>query len=855
MLVPNELQRLAFPKVRSGRNILIVAPTGSGKTECAVLPLFEILEGHEGLGLIYVTPLRALNRDLLRRIERYAEEHGLTVSVRHGDTESSERRRQSLSPPNVLITTPETLQLLFLGKRLRKALKSVRFVVLDEVHELAESERGVQLLVALERLRRLTDYRMVGLSATVRNVDEVAEFFGFDEVLVWRRRKELDVRVIKVDVEEIPNIVDRSLIFVNTRQTAEALGLTLKRYMDVEVHHGSLSRSTRIEAEEKFKEGKLKALICTSSMELGIDIGHVKSVVQFGSPREVNRLVQRVGRSGHKLGEVSKGVIVASTFDDIIESWVIAERAMRGDIEETKMHEMCWDVLANQICAIAIEYGEISVKECYRIFKRLRPFRDLDYDRFVSLCEFLKDLKLIRFDGESVRITRRSRSYFYDNLSMIPDERRLKVVDVVSGKVIGYLDESFVSSCESEVFAMKGELWRIVSINNVVRVEPYDGEGIIPFWIGEEIPVPFDVAQDVGKVRGWIGDLVRVYGRREAESIVLERFKTNRRACEEVISTISEQIKRGFAIPTDVRVTIEGNAIVNACFGHRVNETLGKVLALLLHYKSGRSVEMEFDPYRIRLSAKGEDVLEVLRSIEPESLDYLVEKALKDTRAMQIRIVHCSRKFGYLSKSVDVTRLNLRRLVSRLEGTPIYDEALRELVFDRLDLERTRYVLERIREGEISISTYSEPSPIALKGRDTLSDLITPKKPTKAILELFKRRLEEEICVLMCMNCGCTLRSKVKFIDDLECPKCKSKLVACVNSRRRLEELDKKELFRIANLVMCYGKKAILALNTYGVGVETASRILAKPYRSEDEFLMELLEAEKRFIRTRRFWE
>ena len=855
MFVPNELQRLAFPKVKRGKNVLIVAPTGSGKTECAVIPLFEMLEGSEGLGLVYITPLRALNRDLLGRIERYARERGLSVSVRHGDTESSERRRQSISPPNVLITTPETLQLLFLGKRLRRALKNVRFVVIDEVHELAESERGVQLLVALERLKRITDYRMVGLSATIKNVDEVAEFFGFDDVLIWNGKKEMEIRIVKMDVEDIPKIVDRSLIFVNTRQTAEALGLKLKRYMDVEVHHGSLSRSARMEAEEKFKRGELKALICTSSMELGIDIGDIKSVIQFGSPREVSRLVQRVGRSGHRLGEVSRGVIVVSTFDDILESWAIAERARRGEIEKTRMHEMCWDVLANQICAMAMEYGEVSVNECYETFKNLRPFRNLSYDKFVSLCEFLNELKLIRFDGERIGVTRKTRIYFYDNLSMIPDERRMKVVDVVSGRVIGYLDESFVSSCDSEVFAMKGELWRIVSVDDVVRVEPYDGEGIVPFWIGEEIPVPFEVAQDVGRLRGWVGDLVRLYGREETVKVLLDRFDTNREACEEVVSTICEQIDRGFAIPTDFRITIEGNAIVNACFGHRINETLGRILALLLYYKSGRCVEMEFDPYRIRLSASANDVLDVLRSIEPESLEYLIEKALKNTKAMQVRIVHCARKFGFLSKSADVTRLNLRKLILKLEGTPVYDEALRELVFDRLDLEGTRIVLERIREGEITISTYSEPSPIALKGRDSISDLLAPKKPTKAILELFKRRLEEETCFLVCMNCGCTIRSKVKFIEDARCVRCGSKLVACVNARRDPSKVGKSELFRIANLVMCYGKRAILALNTLGVGAETASKILAKPYRNDDEFLRELIEAEKRFIRTRRFWE
>ncbi len=877
----NELQRVAIPKVAKGDDVLIVAPTGSGKTECAVVPiLWKMLkEGAEGLTFIYITPLRALNRDMLRRLKTLAEHLGFSIAVRHGDTTGYERRRQSSNPPQILITTPETFQILFLGKRLREALKNVRYVVIDEVHELAESERGAQLAVALERLKEITKFQIVGLSATVKNAGEVARYFGISNVVVWMGRKVYDFKVIRPRegeaegigirdelarvVNEIRRIAESyrsALIFVNTRQAAEALGLSLKRVMDVEVHHGSLSRTARVEAEERFSRGELKALICTSSMELGIDIGHVDVVVQFNSPREVGRLIQRVGRSGHREDKVSRGYVVAESFDDILESWVIVKRAKEGEIEETRMHKLPLDVLANQICAIALEYGEIDVERCYDIISRSEPFRELRMEEFLEICDFLAKGKVISFDGKVIKARRKTRTYFYENISMIPDEKRYKVIDITTGKVIGYLDETFVSSFDCKVFAMKGELWRVVSIGEDVLVEPVRGEGVIPVWIGEEIPVPFEVAQEVGRVRGWIADMINS-GLREGEIVdVLKRFfRTNEEACRKVISVIREQISKGFKVPTDNWITVEegkGYVVINCCFGHRVNETLARMIAVLLRAKREGEVEVDVDPYRILLSpARAEEVVEILTRIEEGAVEYLVERALIDSRLMQLKIVQCARRFGYLSKSSDVTKINLKRLVLKLKDTPIYREALREITFEKLDVDKAKEVIRRIRRGEIKVSVYMGLSPISLERREQITDMLTPERPTREIIEVFKRRIEEEECVLLCLNCGCRIRVRVKDVERIECVRCKSKMVACVNARRNLDEIDKRELFKIANLVMCYGKRAVYALNTYGVGADTAAKILARPIRDDYEFFKELLEAEKRFIRTKRFWD
>jgi ATP-dependent Lhr-like helicase len=877
----SDLQISAFNNISSGKDVLIIAPTGSGKTESAVIPILnEMLKREKvnGIFLLYITPLKALNRDMLRRFERLSENLGFSVAVRHGDTLDSERKKQSRKPPQILITTPETFQILFQGRKLREALSNVRYVVIDEVHEMVDSERGVQLSVGLERLRELAEFKIIGLSATIR--DEISGFLSSSaKVIRDEFEKEYRFQVIKPEVAENDELLSKELnvipevsaelrmikeisekyrsvlIFVNTRQTAEALGLKLKKMMEVEVHHGSLSREARIDAERRFAEGELKALICTSSMELGIDIGHVDAVIQFNSPREVARLLQRVGRSGHRKERISQGYIIVRTFDDIMESWIISHKALRNEIEKLRIHHESLDTLANQISAIALEYKMIDVRKVYSILKRAYPYRDLEFDKFLKICEFLANGNIIFFDGEVISGRRKTRYYFYENISMIPDEKNYRVVDITTGKTIGLLDESFLSTFSGEVFAMKGELWRVLSVDEVVKVEPIAKEGEIPSWVGEEIPVPFEVAIAVGKLRR---EIAKLKDWESVKKFIERRFQTNENAIRTVFDVITRQKEEGYEIPSDTLITIEGSenvAVINCCFGHRVNETIGRIVALLLSARKGRNVGIEIDPYRIKLSpANCDEVTDILLSIHPDSIPELAERSLIDTNLLQWKIIHSARKFGYLRKESDMSRINLRKLVIKLKDTPIYEEAVREIFTEKLDIERAKDVIRRIGKS-IRIVKYNSLSPISLESREQAFDLLSPTKPFSAILDMFKKRLENEIAVFHCLNCKYTVRSPVKLIDDLRCPKCGSNFIAVFNARRKIEDFSKKELYRIANLVLSHGRRAVLAMNTHGVGAENASRILSRYFRNDDEFYKELMEAEKRYIRTRGFWD
>ncbi|HOK27963.1 MAG TPA: DEAD/DEAH box helicase, partial [Methanomassiliicoccaceae archaeon] len=496
---PTGAQQEAIPRVLDGRNVLVVAHTGIGKTEAAMLPIFDRLlkDAGKGIKCIYITPLRALNRDMLKRLTEFGEALDLNVAVRHGDTSQSERQAQSRNPPHVLITTPETLQVLFTGKRLREHISRVKWVVIDEIHELAGNERGAQLSIALERLAELAgEFQRIGLSATVGSVEEVANYLAGvgREVDIVRTHvsKELELRV------EAPQVLDEdrdlagrllsdpqliagmrrcrtlieqhrsTLLFVNTRDTAEALGaryLMWDEEFKVGVHHGSLSKEIRIDMEERFKEERLKGLICTSSLELGIDVGSVDFAIQYNSPRQVSRLIQRMGRSGHRVGERTKGAIVATDPDEIAESLVVARKAMAGELEELRVRENPLAVLANQLVAMTMS-GAANKEMAYFLVRRSYPFRNLSREEFFGVLDQLVRIGLLFDDQDKFRRTSRGMRYFYDNLSMIPDERTFLIREIGSRRIVGSLDESFVISFAEPyaTFITHGRSWRIVEV-------------------------------------------------------------------------------------------------------------------------------------------------------------------------------------------------------------------------------------------------------------------------------------------------------------------------------------------------------------------------------------------------------
>lgn len=872
-------QMQAIPLILEGKNIVLIAQTGTGKTESAMIPVFNrLVSGSQGKGFraLYVTPLRSLNRDILSRMEWWCNELSLSIGVRHGDTPASERRRQALSPPDLLITTPETLQALFMGKRLRSHLAGVRYVIVDEIHELAGSKRGAQLTVALERLAVYAgDFQRIGLSATVGNPDGIGRFlcgsrpFSVVQVPV---AKKLDIRVrfagetFKEQVNVLSSMLGAkgsTLVFVNTRVTAEALAHELFERGDVEVHHGSLSRDVRIDAEERFKQGEIKTLICTSSMELGIDIGRVDQVIQFGSPREVARLVQRVGRAGHRLHTVSRGTILATGFSDLLESLVIVRRALANDIEDVTPHKNAADVLANQIAGIAVEYGEIELEQVRVIINRAHVFSD--YGSLLDdVCRQMEEHRLIRLDGGRIITTARARKYLAGNLSMIHDERKVPVFDMVSRRTVGTLDESFVVGWvhTGAVFVTKGQLWRVIEIaDGKLTVEPARKvQGEIPSWEGEQIPVPYSIAREAGALRRSrsIGDYTC-----EPDGIQYAR------------TFLDSMDKNRSPVPTDELITLENTdegVVCNICAGHKANEALGRVISILISAKFGTTVGIELDAYRILLrlpsSLRAADVRDVLMSVDPLHMPGIIRLALKRTALFKWKLVQVAKKFGAIDPDADYEKISIQRLLEFFDSTVVQQEAFRELLSEYMDVATAAAIVTLIQKNEIRISTGSL-SIIGAEGLLTSHDQIPPPTADQAILSAVKRRLDADDVVLCCMNCrDWKSRTVVYRVPDKpRCPECGARLIAALKpweeplvavmkkKKKTAEEQEtERRLMKNANIVLSSGKKAVIALAARGVGPENASRIMGT-LTDGDAFYREILKAERNFIQTHRFWQ
>ncbi|ARS90220.1 DEAD/DEAH box helicase [Natrarchaeobaculum aegyptiacum] len=914
---PTAPQRLAIPPLAAGQNTLVIAPTGSGKTETAMLPVFDdlVADPPEGFGALYVTPLRALNRDMRERLEWWGEYLDLEVDVRHGDTTQYRRGKQAENPPDVLITTPETLQAMLTGERLREALADVSHVVIDEVHELAASKRGAQLSVGLERLRDLAGtFQRIGLSATVGDPEAVGAFLTGGRQCVIR---EIDVggnvdvtvrtpEVTEADddlagrlvtdaetashvrlIRELVETHESTLIFVNTRQTAEALGSRFTELdLPIGVHHGSLSKEARVDVEDGFKAGELDALLCTSSMELGIDVGRVDHVIQYQSPRQVARLLQRIGRAGHRRDEVSSGTIVTTRPDDTFEALAIARRARDGEVEPAGIHEGSLDVVANQLPAMVQSRGATPLREAIDTITRAYPFRDVGAETIREIAGELHRNRIVWFDeaDERLETTGGTWQYVYSNLSMIPDEATYEVHDIASGSQIGTLDERFVVNFArpGEIFVQRGEMWRIAEIDDDeerVKVSPIeDPAGEVPSWIGQEIPVPAAVAGEVGEIRSVAEPQFQTGASAAAVARELAgRYPADEHTLTEACDQLERQVDGETPMPTADRLVLErqGRTIVlNACYGHEVNETLGRLLSSLLGQRAGSSVGLEVDPYRIELevpsSIATSDVLEVIAETDPDHVEAIIELGLKNADALAFRLAQVSTKFGALKRWQGSGRLSNDRLLAALEDTPMYEEAVREVFHEDLDVERASTVLEGIQSGEIDLVSHRGRTPIGQGGRSSSKELLAPENADASVLETVKERIRNDRVILLCTHCTeWKSKTKVRRVPDQpQCPDCESTRIAALNpwaeevvdavranERDEQQERMTERAFRAASLVQSHGKQAVIALAARGVGPHNAALIINRLREDEDEFYRDILRKEREYARTQSFWD
>jgi ATP-dependent helicase Lhr and Lhr-like helicase len=989
-----EAQGQALTPLLAGKHTLLVAPTGHGKTEASLIPVLSrmMLERDrlkaekkpwpEGFKVLYVTPLRALNRDLMGRLQSWGEALGFNIGVRHGDTSQGERTRQSKDPPDVLITTPETVQLLLYGDRLRRHLATTRFVILDEVHDLAVSERGAQLLVALERIEEVVGqpaelreakaperpgpkesharpgggFQRIGVSATVADPAQVARWLGGRdrtvEVVVVKAAKEIRLAVVHPepgpDDGELaarlaipPNLVaqmhairklcmehKRVLVFHNTRDGAELLA-SRSALLDTEagqepllgLHHGSLSAEVRTEVEEAFKAGRIRALVATSSLELGIDVGAIDHVVQVGSPRSVARLVQRLGRSGHRVGAISDGTLVATGPEDILECLAVARRAKEGRLEPLVLRLDPLVVLANQLVALTNEYAGLDRAWARTLMQRAGCFLDLDDNLFDATWETLLDVKTVfpedggpdgqrtspgaaqadprdddedRADDEGPILapfdepdlsppsktvdtygrSGRARRHFLDHISLIPDEKTYRVIDESSKRSIGTVDDAFVaaSMAQGALIVMAGRSWRVLEVETEtarVRVAPVKELGPIPQWTGAQLPVSFEVAQEVARLRRHLS---------EKDEKALAAYPLSKAIRAKALEPIEKQKAQGLEVPTDTRVTLEVNrrvVIVNVALGTRGNEALGRITQSLMHQRLGAPLGMEADAYRIHFTLPqprpSQELVDTWRAIDPASLDLLLSLVLRDSPLVRYHLVHVAKHFGALPKELDPNRFGRRKLDALFEHIALQEETLARLIHDRMDVAAVAAFCKQVAEG--LAFTIQGQGPLSFLGQDESRRIMANPKTDEAVLAAVKKRIEDSDALLACTTCGNHWQSKVLLLPrKIVCRRCQSIQVACLRpwnedklpllrhkEPKKLtpeERHERERMVRNGAMVAAYGNVAARCMVARGVGPDTAARILQKVQDPESPgFWREILQAELTFARTNMYWK
>jgi ATP-dependent Lhr-like helicase len=650
---PTPSQVRGWESILNGRHTLIAAPTGSGKTLAAFLAALDELTREALVGrlpdevrVLYVSPLKALSADIhknlaepRRGIEQIAHDEGLTppritAAVRTGDTTQGERAAMLRTPPHILVTTPESLYLLLTSDRSRQMLRTVRTVIVDEIHAVIGSRRGAHLALSLERLQKVCDrpLQRIGLSATQKPIDEVGRYLvgtsGEACTIVdagHRRAMDLGVEIPGAPLEAVmahevwEEYHDRltalikahrtTLVFVNTRRMAERLARHLSdRIGDdaVTAHHGSLSKETRLDAESRLKTGGLRALVATASLELGIDIGHVDLVCQIGSPHRIATLLQRVGRSGHAIAGLPKGRVFPTSRDDLVECAALLRSIRRGDLDAIVSHDAPLDVLAQQIVAEAAcaEYRE---DEMFALVRGAWPYRTLaraDFDAVVRMSS----------DGFSTRRGRRAAVLHRDEVNAmlrgrrgsrllaqtsggaIPEIADFRVIRDPEDTFIGTLNEDFaIESIAGDIFQLGNASWRILQVTaGTVRVADAQGAPpTIPFWLGEAPARSDELSRAVSDLRAELDDRLGVQTTSPAESIVgsaaawlVEESGLSREAAEQAVAYLADGRRALGVIPSQDTLVLERffdesggmQLVLHAPFGSRVTKAWGLAL-------------------------------------------------------------------------------------------------------------------------------------------------------------------------------------------------------------------------------------------------------------------------------------
>ncbi|MBU7015841.1 MAG: ATP-dependent helicase, partial [Theionarchaea archaeon] len=781
-----EPQRLAFPLLKDDQNILLLSPTGSGKTLAGFLVSIDYLVSEaekaqleDMVYVIYVSPLRALSNDIqknlmipLEGIKKEAPFADIRVVVRTGDTSSYRRSKMLKTPPHILITTPETLQIILNAPKFREKLTKVKYVIIDEIHDVCNTKRGVSLSLSLERLQNIAGpFVRIGLSATQAPVEEIGKFLvGTNRschVLIAEKEKKYDLSIVKPaslsslslekSIDESYDILKElieshnvTIVFTNTRSRTERIVYQLKNreLYSVAAHHGSMGKETRQEIEHLLKKGSIQSVITSTSLELGIDVGDVDLVVQLGSPKNTAKLMQRVGRAGHGRDAVSKGVLIAQDRDELVELEILKRKALSYRLEPVEIPHNCLDVLAQHLIGMSLEQVWDS-NEAYRVIRGSYCFSDLGYEDFLTVLEYLggyyADLeekhvyRKLWFDGQNFGRVKSSLYLYFLNCGTIPSQATFTVA--LDGIPLGTLSEHFVSHLKAkDIFVLGGRSLEFIRTEGmyVVVKDALGGKPTVPSWRGEALSRSYEFGADLSDFRK---EVLLCGG-----------------ADPDIQQYIEEQKKATGIMPTAdvlfVERYIDGDhtyhLIFHSPFGRRVNEALargyGQKLSCLDFtvtdngFMLNSRKSLNFSPDILR----SEEFLEVIRA------------SVWGTELFCQRFRHCAER-GFLllkrykGKSVTprTQYFRARSLLKELPfDFPLVKETFNEVLYSALDCNHALEVLRKTENGEIEVvvSEYTTiPSPFALSIVMTGAQDVITLKDRSEFLQHMQKAVTERI--------------------------------------------------------------------------------------------------------------
>ncbi|MEM3268941.1 MAG: DEAD/DEAH box helicase [Saccharolobus sp.] len=726
------IQEMSFDPINNGNNTLIIAPTGYGKTEAALFPILNkmLKEEVKPVTVIYITPLKALINDLLYRIEWWVSRLGFLASRKHGEVPQKEKNLRLKKIPHILVTTPEGLEIdLDWASRFREHYKNVKWVIIDEVHELINSKRGTQLSLLLERLKSFigNDFQRIGLSATVRDEENVAKFiFGSSErkvsIVKLHDTRNFEIKIHKIDntismwrnsAEKINQLLEKpTLIFTNSRFSTERLHEELEKLgnKEIYVHHSSVSRDLKNLAEDKLRNGNAKAVVCTKTLELGIHLGDIKKVIMLRPPTSVSSFLQRLGRSGHIVHGIPKGEVICFYDFDVIEALGLYISAKNGIIEKPTIDDGL-DIVARELLGMVLQYQVIDINYAYSVIKSSFVYKDLKLSTFLELVNYLAKNDIIKIDNGNLRLgpsffriwrfNKDSKNGwgrdFSEFFSLINNDDTITLK--YNGETVGEIDAVYVYRHvrANDIIRISGKLWKVVKINmnkNTIDVIPVnEGEGEIPIWKGENTSKSLVVLNAIKKT---IKNIDRYY--RVIQNIVDEESKTS------IFNIIKkyEELNKNFSVDNTILIEKRDDEwIYGTLIDEKIANTLSHALLYLVIKKYTLNTSARSSIYGFSIKGSPIDLLKELTNMDRNKIKRIIFRSVIRSPLYIATLKEIQPSFGKISK------------INPKEDKFLLKEALRQTIKRYFSIKKTLEYIDKIKKGEIKMVYIDKPTPLS----------------------------------------------------------------------------------------------------------------------------------------------